>query len=233
MIQHLKAEFGLCRKNRANFIIGACLLFVYCLLLMFSGVGGVKYAASISLIGFVVVAFFLIPWFFSPSSFFQNRKKICISAEHMALMLGESKRTFVKTKILICILLCVLITCVIALMQIPAYLIAGEQYSPAVFWTEIVAVLGFSLLSMVILFLCPSHRLTVGFPAWSGFCGGIAGNILGDMQDFTDVKEVVNLFEGVAVIGGVAFLLAVVYRYIKTVCEERRGLPKKSTAGEE
>ncbi len=75
MIQLLKAEFGLCRKNRANFIIGACLLFVYCLLLMFSGVGGVKYAASVSLIGFVVVAFFLIPWFFSPSSFFRIERR--------------------------------------------------------------------------------------------------------------------------------------------------------------
>lgn len=227
MIQYLKAEFGLCRKNRANFIIGAVLLFVYCLLLLFSGVGGVKYAASISLIGFVVVTFFLIPWFFSPSSFFQNRKKICISAEHMALMLGESKRIFVKTKIVICLLHCVAIVCVITLMQIPAYLIAGEQYSLWVFWTEIVAVLGFSCLFMVILFLCPSHRLTIGFMFWSGFCGGLAGGFLGDMQDFEEVKEVVNLFEGVAVIGGIAFLLAVAYRYFKTVCEERRGLLKK------
>ncbi len=148
-------------------------------------------------------------------------------------MLGESKRTFVKTKIIICVLHCVGIACVIALMQIPACLIAGEQYSLSVFWTEIVAVLGFSLLSMVILFLCPSHKLTIGFPAWSGFCGGIAGGILGDMQDFEDVKEVVNLFEGVAIFGGAAFFLAVLYRYIKTVREERRGLPKKPTAGEE
>ena len=233
MIQYLKAEFGLCRKNRTNFIIGACLLFVYCLLLLFSGIGGVKYAASISLVGFVVVMFFLIPWFFSPASFFQNRKKICVSTEHMALMLGESKRTFVKTKIVICVLHCVFIVCVIALMQIPACLIAGEKYSLWVFSTAVTAVVGFSLLCMVILFLCPSHRLAIAFPTWSGFCGGIIGGILGDMQDFSDVKEVVNLFEGIAVIGGGAFLMAVLYRYIKTVCEERRGLPEKQTAGEE
>ena len=233
MIRYLKAEFGLCRKNRANFIIGAVLMFVYCMLLMFSGVGGVKYAASISLIGFVVVAFFLIPWFFSPASFFQNRKKICVSAEHMALMLGESKRTFVKTKILVCILHCVAMVGMIAVMQIPAYLIAGEQYSLAVFWVEITAVIGFSLLSMVILFLIPNHRLTITFPVWSGFCGGIAGGILGDMHDFGDVGEVVELFEGVVLIGCAAFLLAAGYRYLMTVCEERRGLPKKKGTGEE
>lgn len=233
MIQCLKAEFGLCRKNRANFIIGACLLFVYCFLLLFSGIGGVKYAASISLVGFVVLAFFLIPWFFSPASFFQNRKKICVSAEHMALMLGVSKRTFVKTKILVCILHCMAIMGIVAVMQIPAYLIAGEQYSLTVFWTEITSVVGFSLLSMVVLFLSPSHKLTVTFLLWSGFCGGLAGGILGDMHDIEDLSEVINMFEGIAVLGSIAFLLAGGYRYFKTVCEERRGLKKKKTAGEE
>ena len=76
MMQYLKAEFGLCRKNRMNFILGACSLFVYCLLLLFSGVGGVKYTASISLVGGVTVLLFVIPWFLSPASFFQNRKKL-------------------------------------------------------------------------------------------------------------------------------------------------------------
>lgn len=233
MIRYLKAEFGLCRKNRANFIIGAVLLFVYCLLLMFSGVGGVKYAASVSLVGFVVIAFFIIPWFFSPAAFFQNRKKICVSAEHMALMLGESKRTFVKTKFLICVLHCVAMVVIIAVMQIPAYLIAGEGYSLPVFWVECTAVLGFSLLSMVVLFLSPGHRLTLMFPVWSGFCGGLAGGILGDMHEIEDVNQVIHMFDGIAIIGGAAFLMAVLYRYIKTVREERRGLPKRQTPGEE
>ena len=233
MMRYLKAEFGLCRKNRANFIIGVSLLFVYCLLLMFTGVGGVKYTASVSLIGFIVVAFFLIPWFFSPASFFQNRKKICVSSEHMALMLGESKRTFVKTKIIVCILHCVAIACVIAIMQIPAYLIAGKAYSMSVFVVAVTTVVGFSFLCLAILFVCPSHRLTIGFPVWSGFCGGLAGNFLGDIQDFKEVNEVVNLYEGVALIGSVVFFLAVVYCYLKTVCEERRGLPKKQGTGEE
>lgn len=233
MIRYLKAEFGLCRKNRANFFIGAVLMFVYCMLLMFSGVGGIKYAASISLFGFVVVAFFLIPWFFSPAAFFHNRKKICVSAEHMALMLGESKRTFVKTKILVCILHCVAMVGIIAVMQIPAYLIAGGQYSLSVFVVAVTAVVGFSFLSMVILFLSPSHRLTVAFPVWSGFCGGIAGSILGDMQDFEDANEVMSLFEGLAVVGTLAFLLAVLYRYIKSVCEEKKGLSEKQLTGEE
>ncbi len=87
MMQYLRVEFGLCKKNKACFILGICWMFVYCMLLLFSGVGGIKYAGAISVFGFVGVLFFLIPWFLSPASFFQNRKKISISAEHMALML--------------------------------------------------------------------------------------------------------------------------------------------------
>lgn len=233
MIQYLKAEFGLCKKNRANFIIGACLLFVYCLLLLFSGVGGVKYAASISVFGFVTVWFFLIPWFLSPASYFQNRKKIVVSAEHMALMLGESKRIFIKTKVLICVGHCVLMAGIIALMQIPAYFIGGEKYSLLVFGTELVTVLGFSFISMMILFLCPGQRLVLGIPFWCGFCGGLAGGLLGDMRDFTDNEDVFQMFAAVAVAGVAVFCLAVLYRYIKTICEERRGLPKKRGNGEE
>ncbi len=233
MIHYLKAEFGLCRKNRMNFIIGAVMLFIYCLLLLFSGVGGVKYAASISIFGFVDVIFFLIPWFYSPASFFQNRKKICISAEHMALMLGESKRTFVKNKIVVCVGHCILMACVIALMQIPAYLIAGEQYTLLAFWTELVVVLGFSLLCMVILFLCPSHRITLGLPLWAGFCGGLVGSILGDLNDVSEDLDVLLMFVGIAFFGSLAFVFAVLYRYIKAVWEERRGLSKRWIAGEE
>lgn len=233
MKQYLKAEFALCKKNRANFIIGACAMFVYCLLLLLSGVGGVSYAASISLVGFVTVWFFLIPWFLSPSSFFQNRKKIVVSAEHMALMLGESKKTFVKTKIVVCIGHCVLMLGIIAVMQIPACLIAGEEYTLLVFGTEVMAVLGFSLLAMAVLFVCPSHRLALGIPIWSGFCGGVAGGMLSNTHEFTDKSDVLDMYIGITIAGGIVFTLAVLYRYIKTVCEERRGLPKKQTAGEE
>ncbi len=126
-----------------------------------------------------------------------------------------------------------LIMCLVALMQIPACLIAGEQYSLWVLWTELVTVLGFSLFTMVILFLCPSHKMMLGLPLWSGFCGGIAGGILGDMNDMTEDIDVFWSFAAIAIVGSVAFILAVLYRYIKTVCEERRGLPKKSVAGEE
>lgn len=233
MIQYLKAEFGLCKKNRANFIIGACLLFVYCLLLLFSGVGGVKYAAATSLLGFVTVWFFLIPWFLSPASYFRNRKKICVSAEQMALMLGESKRTFIKTKILVCVGHCALMAGIISLMQIPAYFIGGERYSLLSFGTELVTVVGFSFLSMVLLFVCPGHRLTLGIPFGCGVCGGLAGGLIGDMQDFTEKKDVFEMFATVAIFGVIAFIIAVLYRYLKTVCEERKGLPKKRGDGEE
>lgn len=233
MKQYLKAEFALCKKNRANFIIGACALFVYCLLLLFSGVGGVSYAASISLVGFVTVLFFMIPWFLSASSFFQNRKKICVSAEHMALMLGESKRMFVKTKIVVCIGHCLLMLGVIAVMQIPACLIAGEDYTLLVFGTEVMAVLGFSLLSMAVLFVCPSHRLALGIPFWCGFCGGLAGGTLSNVHEFTDKSDALDMYIGIAIAGGIVFTLAVLYRYIKTVREERRGLPKKPATREE
>ena len=233
MISYLKAEFGLCRKNMGSYILSICVLFAYCLMLLFSGVGGMRYASSISLFGFVDVIFFLIPWFCSPASFFQNRKKIAVSAEHMALMLGESKRTFVKTKIVICVLHCILMACVITLMQIPAYLIAGEQYSLMVYWTELMAVLGFSFLCMVILFLCPGHRLTIGLPIWAGFCGGTAASVLGDLQDMSEEEDAFRMLVIIAIVGSVSFVLSVLYRYIKTLCEERRGLPKKQAIGEE
>lgn len=233
MIQFLKTEFCICRKNRVNYIIGVCSLFLYCMLLLFSGVGGVKYAASISIFGFITIWFFLIPWFLSPASYFQNRKKIVVSSEHMALMLGVSKRTFVKTRIVVCVGHCVLMAGVIALMQLPAFLIGGERYFLLNFATGVVTVVGFSFLSMVVLFVCPSHRLVLGIPIWCGFCGGIAGGLLGDMQGFVDRTDVFDLFAAVAVIGTLVFILAVLYRYIRTVCEERRGLPKKRRIGEE
>lgn len=153
--------------------------------------------------------------------------------EQMVLMLGESKRTFVKIRILLCVLHCLAMMGMIAVMQIPAYLIAGEQYSLLVFETEVLAVLGFSLLAMSILFLCSGRRLIIGLPFWSGLCGGIAGSILGDVQEFTNADDVLNLYIGVAIIGCIVFVFSVLYRYFKTVCEERRGLPKKQIAGEE
>ena len=120
-----------------------------------------------------------------------------------------------------------LMMCVITFMQIPAYLIAGEQYSLMVYWTEIVAVLGFSFLCMVILFLCPSHRITLGLPLWAGFCGGIIGSILGDLKDVSEDLDVLLMFVGIAFFGSLAFALAVLYRYIKTVWEEHRGIRMK------
>lgn len=225
MIAYLKAEFNLCRKNRANFIIGACGLFIYCLLLLFSGVGGVRYAASISMFGFVTVLLFLIPWFLSPASRFYNRKKISISSEHMALMLGESKLTFVKNRIIVCLLHWFLLLCVVAVMQVPAFLIAGEKYSLSIFIIEIMAVTAFNLFSMIILFLCPEHKLMLGIPLWSGFCGGFVGGftggVFGDFERITE-KEVVRMYVIIAVICAVLFAISVLYRYIKTVVEERR-----------
>lgn len=221
MIPYLKAEFGLCKKNRANFILGACGLFVYCLLLLFSGVGGVKYVALISLFGWIDLLFFLIPWFVSPISYLFNRKKICVSSEHMALMLGESKRTFLKIRILVCVASWLLLLCVIAVMQIPAYLIAREQYSFFIFGTEVMAVTGFTFLSVIALFLCPGHQLMLGVPMWSGFCGGIAGAQISGVAGVPE-KTVFQQFAVIAIIGTVVCVVSVAYRYRKTIWEERR-----------
>lgn len=221
MIPYLKAEIGLCKKNRANFILGACGLFVYCLLLLFSGVGGVKYVALISLFGWIDLLFFLIPWFVSPISYFFNGKKICVSSEHMALMLGESKRTFLKIRILVCVASWFLLLCVIAVMQIPAYLIAREQYSFFIFGTEVMAVTGFTFLSVIVLFLCPGHRLMLGVPLWSGFCGGIAGAQISGVAGVPE-KTVFQQFAVIAIIGTAVCVVSVAYRYRKTIWEERR-----------
>lgn len=229
MITSLKAEFNLCRKNRANFIMGACLLFLYFLFLLFSGVGGVQYTATISIFGYVTILLFLIPWFMSPASLFQNRKKICVSSEHMALMLGLSKRTFVKNRIVICLLHWFLMICFITVMQAPAWLIAGEQYSVLLFLTEVLSVTGFSFFAMVILFVCPGQKLTIGIPLWSGFCGGFTGGyiggVLGDMENVTK-SDVTRFFCPVALIGTGLFVISVVYGYCKALCEERKGCPK-------
>lgn len=223
----LKAEFKLCRKNRANFILGAVVLFIYCLLLLFSGVGGATYAAMISLIGFVTIMLFLIPWFMSPASMFQNRKKVCISSEHMAQMLGISKRTFVKNRIIVCLIHWGLMCCIISVLQIPAGLIAGDNYSVEIFLAELLSVMGFSCFTTIILFLCPGDKLTLGYPLWSGFCGGFAGGyiggVLGELETIT-MSDVARLFCPLALIGMVLCGGAVLYAYLKALREERRGV---------
>jgi len=230
MIASLKAEFNLCRKNRANFIIGACMLFIYCFLLLFSGVGGIQYAATTSIFGYVTVLMFLIPWFLSPASMFLNRKKICISSEHMALMLGISKRNFMRNRIVICLFHWLLMICVITVLQVPAWLIAGEQYSLSLFFAEVLSVIGFSGFAMAILFLCPGQKLTLGLPLWSGFCGGFSGGYIGsmaeDMPEFLDYS-VLRFFVIMAVAGIIVFAVSVLYGYWKALREERRGCAKK------
>ena len=99
MNRYIKAEFELFKRQTGNLIGGGCLLFVFALLLLLSGVGGSLYCAYVTIIGYVAYLFFNLAFFLSPASHWINRKKVIITSEQMVLSLGESKRTYVKNKV--------------------------------------------------------------------------------------------------------------------------------------
>ena len=222
MKQYIRAELELYKKNRINVIMGLCGLFLYAMLLLFSGIGGTAYCAAISIIGFVDVLFFLIPLYLSPASYWRNRQKICISSEQFLLVLGESKRTYVKVRIAGFAAIYLMVTGITAVMQIPAYLIAGEQYSVYGFGIEIVLVTAFTFLSLPVLCFVQARFLTVAIPLWSGFCGGFAGGFLGEIAD-KDSKEEFQTFLIFMIVTVTIGILSMGYRYWKTIREERGG----------
>lgn len=223
MKQYIRAELELYKKNRINVIMGLCGLFLYALLLLFSGIGGSSYCAAISIIGFVDVLLFLIPLYLSPASYWRNRQKVCISSEQFILILGESKRTYVKVRIAGFAAIYLMVTGITAFMQIPAYLIAGEQYSVYGFGIEIVLVTAFAFLSLPVLCLVQARFLSVAIPLWSGFCGGFAGGFLGTADAVESSKEEFRTYLIFMIVTVSIGILSMGYRYWKTIREERGG----------
>lgn len=221
MKQYIKAEWELYKKNTVIIIIALCVLFLFALLLLFSGVGGVYYSAVVSLVGYVVFLFFIMALYLSPASFWRNRQKVAIPSEQLLLTLGESKRTFVKIRLVAFFSLYLAMILLITIMQIPAYLIGREQYSLWYFGTEVVVLTALAFLSTLVLYIFPARWLPLAIPGWTGFCGGLAGSFLGDLHDLGEVEKIFSelcIFGGIAVIVG---LSSMVYRYIKTIKEER------------
>ena len=233
MNRYIKAEFELFKKQRGNFILGLCMLFVFVLLLLFSGVGNSQYCAMVSIVGYLTYLIFSIAFFLSPASYWKNRKKVLVTTEQMVLALGESKRTYVKNKLFFCMVLYFGMLLLMAVMQIPAALIAGAEYS---FWSYCLEALVFTsvvFLSFFMLFVIQAKGLFVAIPGWCGFCGGFVGGYFSVFAEL-EKEKAFEYFLLKAVIGIVIGILSIVYRYIRTVAEERGGLcRRKAVAGEE
>lgn len=221
MKQYIKAEWELYKKNTAIIIIAICVLFLFALLLLFSGVGGVFYSAVVSLVGYMDFLFFIMALYLSPASYWRNRQKVVIPSEQLLLTLGESKRTFVKIRLLAFFSLYFAMILLVAIMQIPAYFIGREQYSLWYFGTEVVVLTILAFLTTPVLYIFPARWLPFAFPGWIGFCGGFTGNFLGDLHDLEEVEKTFGKFWLLGVIVVTVGLFSMVYRYIKTIREER------------
>ncbi|MBR6536626.1 MAG: hypothetical protein IKT67_05450 [Lachnospiraceae bacterium] len=233
MNRYIKAEFELFKRQTGNLIGGGCLLFVFALLLLLSGVGSGMYCVYITLVGYVAYLFFNLAFFLSPASHWINRKKVIITSEQMVLSLGESKRTYVKNKVFFCMVQYLLTVLLIAVMQIPAALIAGDAYSVWGFYLEISVFTALVFMSFFVLFVVPSGAFLIAIPGWTGFCGGFVGSYFGMMSALSK-EEAFDSFFWKAIVGIIVGVLSVGYRYLRTIVEERGGLRvRKPVAGEE
>lgn len=221
MRDYIKAEWGLFKKNKAVIIGGFCGIFLLCLLLLFSGVGTAYYANTIAIVAYVVLLFFLIAWYLSPASHWVNRQKIVIPTEQIVLVHGESKRTYLKIRMLVFMVLYFGMVLVIAGMQLPAFLIGGTQYSLWRFGIEVVGFTAFAWSVLPVLYLLPSRWLFLGIPGWAGFCGGLAGGLLSMATRKTEQQGFEQLCV-VAVAGVTLGALAMLYGWCKAIGEERK-----------
>ena len=233
MNRYIKAEFELFKKQKGNLIGGGVLLFVFAFLLLLSGVGSTLYCAYITIVGYVAYLFFNLAFFLSPASYWINRKKMIVTTEQMVLTLGESKRTYVKNKLFIYLTEYLIMVLLIAVMQIPALLIAGEAYSVWGFYMELMIFTALVFMSFFVLFVVPAKAFLLAIPGWTGFCGGFVGGYFGVMEGLSK-EEAIDRFFLKAVIGVGVGVLSVGYRYFRTTAEERGGLRgRKPVAGEE
>lgn len=232
MNQYIKAEFELFKRQKGNLIGGFCLLFVFALLLLFSGVGNSQYCASVMIVGYVAYMFFNLAFFLSPASHWQNRKKVIITTEQLVLTLGESKRTYVKNKIFFYMAQYLVMFFLIAVMQIPAALIAGEKYSLWGFFLEVAVFTAVVFMSFFVLFVVPARAYLIAVPGWCGFCGGFVGGYFSVLAELPK-DEAFDRFLWKALVGIAVGVLSVVYRYIRTVIEERGGFRVKRQISEE
>lgn len=223
MRQYIKAEFELFKKQFGCIIGGACLLALFAILLLFSGIGGAFYCAAITVVGCIGYLFFVVAIFMSPASHWENRRKILITAEQLVLTLGESKRTYFKIRLMACGVFYLGIVGIIAIMQIPAALIAGNNYSLWGFGLEVIIFTAIVCLGMVVLFLLPSRVFAYSVMGWSGMVGGFIGGFFGVFTEGTKAQAFDRFFVKTLVCVAIG-VLAVVCRWILILREERGGL---------
>ncbi len=223
MMQYIKAEFELFKKQKGCVIGGVVLLFLFALLLLFSGIGGAFYCAAITVVGCIGYLFFVVAIFMSPASHWENRRKILITAEQLVLTLGESKRTYLKIRVLACGVFYLGIVGIIAVMQIPAALIARDFYSFWGFALEIILFTAVVFLGMVVLFLLPSRAFAYSIMGWSGMVGGFVGGYFGVFAEGTKEQAVDRFWVKMLICVAIG-LSAILYRWVRIIREERGGL---------
>jgi len=232
MNRYVKAEFELVKKQKGNLIGGGCLLFVFALFLLFSGVGNSQYCAAVAIIGYATYLFICVAFVFSPASYWQNRKKIVVTTEHMVLLLGESKRNHVKNKLFFLLILYFGMLALMAVMQLPAALIAGAKYSLWSYGLEVLIFTFVIFLSFIVFFAVPANGLFLAIMGWCGFCGGFVGGYFSVFAELTKA-ECVDRFWVMAVVGVAIGVISIAYCYIRTVIEERGGLFKRTDSRED
>jgi len=231
MKQYIKAEFELFKKQFGCLIGGACVLVLFAILLLFSGIGGAFYCAAITVVGCIGYLFFVVAIFMSPASHWENRRKILITAEQLVLTLGESKRTYFKIRVLACGVFYLGIVGIIAVMQIPAALIARDFYSLWGFALEVMIFTAVVFLGFVVLFLLPSRAYAYSIIGWSGMVGGFVSSYFGVFAVGTKAQAV-DRFWVKMLVCVVIGLLVVLYRWIRILVEERGGLFVKKQGNE-
>lgn len=231
MKQYIRAELAIHKKNGRNPIFAFSGLAVFVLLLLFTGVGEAGYCVAVTLVGGIDFLFFMLVWYLSPAFVWRNKQKVCVPTEQLLLTLGESKRTYVKIRIFVFFVLYFGMLLLIALMQLPAFLLAGEKYTILYFGIEVVGVTAFLFWMAAILFFISRQWLILAVQAGAGFGGGFMSSM---MEDFGETKQ--EDFRKLCVYAAVAVtvgLLGMGYRYLKTIREERGGGRRKKTGEKE
>lgn len=228
MKQYMKAEWELYKKHRGKLITGVCLLPFYMFSLIFTGIIGPDCFIFCTLLGTSMLIAFLTPMYFFPRERLWNRRG-CVTMEQVVLTLGESKRVFLQIRLLAWGILILGMVLFSAVMQIPALLIAGKQYSFFYFLIEIFNILTLFFALLIPICLLPYRYLFLGMSPWVGFCFGIETSVLMSMAE-EGIQEKERAY-GAAVLALIFFILAgcaFLFRYIRTIREERgRKAPEK------
>jgi hypothetical protein len=129
---------------------------------------------------------------------------------------------FIKIRLLAFFVFLGGILAITAVMQLPAYLIAREQYSLLVFGMQELQLFALPMLFLAVAIWLPSKNLTLTFSGLAGFCGGIFGGMLG--ESVGSKEGLTDMLIEYAVLAAVAVILSgisIVWRFARLSREER------------